>query len=1053
MVLAKQQIDVQLGLGLDTDVDPKRQVPGSLAVLENAVFDKRGRLSKRKGFRELSAAGGDAEPTNIIARQISIGSGGKLLAWGLHGVSEYSEEINDWGPAHVLEDPGTAHPVLYRVHPIPCAVETSECIGQISAEGSASATQPIVDLAVIGDFVAVAVQETSASSITRHRWISELSTRRVLHHSTEVIVGSATRFRVAQDGRYFVFLEDIDTAADEIQVKRFDTQASSVTLAATPSSTTLALSTGISNTDHLEIVSGSNGEIYFVYAEQTTNELTVDTITDGTSLANLVNSATHVVDTAIEGTILGFWNGAGLWIVFMGSLSAGARQSVATVINVSTGAVVASLNLGIVDTGASDRLVNGGIGGRRVTGAGHQNHTVLTRTVDELTGNTSRYVVTDRLQLAGSSLLKTQLGLVDRRLSTSQGDAPTFATWQQPQLVSAGDLFFQQALVHLAHLSVEEQGIEIWSNGANGQDPFNQQYFEPCAVVGVPAAKPQTAANSRTWRITDDADAREKILSAHAYTTEIFTINGNKRRSYGVRLVVTEVNPLEAFSRDEAQNVVYLAGGVLRLHDTSLTTAVPHESLEVFFLADSTGTVQYRVSHEAWDAHGNVHRGPTSGPRIAAAAPEDVSYPRPVWADFGRGWQARLVSYRTEQNGTVFHIDLIAQLFQSALANFGTTDANLPAAPLLASQRPGLEPIHVLGAKSIRVWNGRMWVAQGVLSGSLLPSKLLQSGRGAEFAGELEIRLDEGGDVRALAATSGVLLVFQRNRVLAIAGDGPDDNGANGAFSHPQIVLEGVGCEDPSSVIETPTGVFFRSDQGIRLLQGSSLAAGQNGEVGREVDEIVRGRTVLGSTVLEDRTLVLFSLEPASRSTAGDILAYDYSRGQWSRWVFPAGVTPGALAVFQDRVTFVDYTSNEVWIEKADGESGSFFDGGGVNDPVRLKLQTGWISLAGIAGYQRVRRVTVEGEVRSEDASPQVDVDVTIEADTSVSPHVRLWDDLAVGDVALQTHVRDQKSSRVRITVQDSCSAADDEGFIVQGVQLEVGVKAGQTRVAGSLKR
>ena len=64
MTLVKQTIDIPFGQGIDTATDERNVLPGKLLTLENGVFDKLGRVSKRPGLvDETPSPVGLAAPT------------------------------------------------------------------------------------------------------------------------------------------------------------------------------------------------------------------------------------------------------------------------------------------------------------------------------------------------------------------------------------------------------------------------------------------------------------------------------------------------------------------------------------------------------------------------------------------------------------------------------------------------------------------------------------------------------------------------------------------------------------------------------------------------------------------------------------------------------------------------------------------------------------------------------------------------------------------------------------------------------------------------------
>jgi len=76
------------------------------------------------------------------------------------------------------------------------------------------------------------------------------------------------------------------------------------------------------------------------------------------------------------------------------------------------------------------------------------------------------------------------------------------------------------------------------------------------------------------------------------------------------------------------------------------------------------------------------------------------------------------------------------------------------------------------------------------------------------------------GDIIALASMDGVLVVFKKDAVFLVDGDGPPDNGGNGTeFSPPRRIQAEHGCIDARTLVSTPIGLMYRSAHGIELLE------------------------------------------------------------------------------------------------------------------------------------------------------------------------------------------------------------------------------------------
>ena len=83
MPLAFQPFEV-IFRGLGEHSDPKTQLPGTLEVCENAVFTKRGRISKRRGYGLVPVdddiEGNAIDPSNLLVNAASLH--GELVVFG-----------------------------------------------------------------------------------------------------------------------------------------------------------------------------------------------------------------------------------------------------------------------------------------------------------------------------------------------------------------------------------------------------------------------------------------------------------------------------------------------------------------------------------------------------------------------------------------------------------------------------------------------------------------------------------------------------------------------------------------------------------------------------------------------------------------------------------------------------------------------------------------------------------------------------------------------------------------------------------------------------------
>lgn len=187
------------------------------------------------------------------------------------------------------------------------------------------------------------------------------------------------------------------------------------------------------------------------------------------------------------------------------------------------------------------------------------------------------------------------------------------------------------------------------------------------------------------------------------------------------------------------------------------------------------------------------------------------------------------------------------------------------------------------------------------------------------------------GPATALSAMDDKLIVFKKNAIYYMTGDGPDNTGANSDFSNFIFITSTVGCANPQSIVFIPNGLMFQSDKGIWLL-GRDLSTNY---IGAPV-EAFNGQTVLSAITIPGTNQVRFTL------SGGVTLIYDYYYNQWGTF---SNVPAISSVVYNGLHTYLNALGG-VYQENP----GSYLDGA---SPVLISLTTAWLQLAGLRGYQR----------------------------------------------------------------------------------------------------
>ena len=228
-----------------------------------------------------------------------------------------------------------------------------------------------------------------------------------------------------------------------------------------------------------------------------------------------------------------------------------------------------------------------------------------------------------------------------------------------------------------------------------------------------------------------------------------------------------------------------------------------------------------------------------------------------------------------------------------------------------------------------------------------------------EYSNDLRVTVPpDGGRILAMISYLDKLFIFKERRIYATHGNGLDGAGNGTGYATPYLITDSIGLKkvdvtgglpNSSSLVRTPIGVMFQSDQGILLLdQGLKLRP-----IGDRVSYFTDQSTyyISSSNVLPGRNLVIFTAADVLGGTDW-ALVYDYVQDQWS--TYSAYECPDAVEAYG--VLYMK-RSSLVRVEN----TGSYVDDPG-DVQVPLRIVTGWFSFAQPGGYQRIRDMHVLGQ-------------------------------------------------------------------------------------------
>lgn len=202
------------------------------------------------------------------------------------------------------------------------------------------------------------------------------------------------------------------------------------------------------------------------------------------------------------------------------------------------------------------------------------------------------------------------------------------------------------------------------------------------------------------------------------------------------------------------------------------------------------------------------------------------------------------------------------------------------------------------------------------------------------------------GFLKCLAPMDDKLILFKPDALYYINGSGPDNTGANSQYSQPTFIAGTVGCSNQQSIVFIPNGLMFQSGKGIWLLDRNLNTQ----YIGAPVEDVTLVSQVISSVSIPETNQVRFNMDN------GTTLMYDYFYQQWG--TFTTGIPAVSSCIYKGLHTYL--TSGELVLQES---SGQYLDNG---NPVLQAFTTNWIKGSGNdIGYQRLYFMFLLGTYKS----------------------------------------------------------------------------------------
>lgn len=997
MPLQKQNLNINFAQGLDTKTDPNQVQPGKFLSLENTLFSKGGLLQKRNGNVELASLP-DSTYKFITTFSNNLTAIGTSLA-------AYSGASSSWITK------GTIAPIQ---------LETLSLI-------RTSTNQSQVDAVVASNHLVCTVfTETSPSTAYKYAIADSITGQNIVAPTALATPSESPRVFVL--GNYFIILW---SETGSTTLKYISIPLNNVT---SPSSaTTLVSNYAIGGTQLAFDGYVSNNNLYVAY-----------NATDGGGAIRMTYLNSFLVrQTGATGTNVA--NTKTCDMISVTASSTGPTIWVSFYKTAGTTGYTLAVDAQLTSVLAATQFVAAG--------------TLLNITSTAVASTVTIFYELSTVYSYGASL---PTNVITKRTCTTAavlGTATTVA--RSVGLASKAFLLSGTAYMLAAYSSAYQPSYFLIDSSGNVVSKVAYSNGGGYLTLGLPSVTVTSNVVQIGYLIKDLLIAANKT-QAPLSTTPVFT-------QTGINLVSFDFTT-DGLNSSEIGKNLHLSGGILWTYDgyqiveqgfnfypdnVIVTTATGAGSI-------AAGTYYYQAIYEWTDNQGNVHR---SAPSLAvsqvtttASSTNTIKIPT-LRLTYKTSNPIKIVLYRWSlAQQTYYQVTSLTSPTLNSLSADSVTitdtlaDASIVGNSILYTTGGVVENIGAPATKVSTLFKSRLFLVDAEDQNLLWYSKQVIESTPVEMSDLLTLFVaptvsaqGDTGPITALSAMDDKLIIFKKNAIYYLTGNGPDNTGANNDFSEPTFITSTVGCDNQNSIVFMPQGLMFQSDKGIWLL-GRDLSTTY---IGASV-EAFNSSEVLSALSIPGTNQVRFTLD------TGERLMFDYYYSQWGTFTGAPGISS---TLFQSLDTFIDSYG------RAFQESvGSYLDG---SRPVLMSFLTGSFNMAGLQGYERAYFFYLLASYISPhkiQVSVLYDYNPTAEQVSVISPdnfNGTYGDDPLYGSSAAyggnpskeqwRVFLARQKCQSFSIQINEiydsSFGVQAGAGFTMSGINLVVGLKSGYPRL------
>ncbi len=898
-MLNKQGLSINFAQGLDTKSDPFQVSAGKFLTLQNSVFDKTGRLTKRNGFGALTAL---PDSSSLFLTTFN----GSLTAIGT-SLNAYSDASDTW------TDKGDLLPISLATLPlIRSNLNQSQADSAVSSNG----------------LVCTVYTDNPAGGASYKYVVADVTTGQNIVSPTVIPVASGTVTgspRVFVLGNYFIILfTNVITATSHLQYIAVN--------ASNPTQVT------------------ANTDIASAYISATT--LSFDGFVANNNLYIAYNTTTG--GQSIKVTYLSTTLGAPVAAVTFAGRIATVMSVTADITTPSDPIIYASFYDSAGSTGytlAVDKNLNTILA---------PTQTISALTLVNLTSSAVNGVCTIFYETTNSyaSPISLPSNFISYRTIAQAGTLGT-ATVLKRSVGLASKAFIVDDVAYLlsVYSSAYQPTYFLLDGSGNIISKLAYGNAGPYRTAGLPGVSILEGVAQIAYLMKDLVQAANKQQNPTS-ATPVYSQTGINLIKFTMstsRLSVAEIG-----------SDLHISGGYLAMYDGYLP--VEHS----FFLypdsvtltgsaAGGTMTAQqyfYQVTYEWSDNQGNIFRSAPSLPKTitTTGATSSVTLSIPTLRlTYKTANPVKIVVYRwSAANQTYYQVTSIAAptLNNTAVDSIDFVDI-LPDSSILGNNilyTTGgiIENIAAPATNLTALFNNRLFLVDAENPNLLWFSKQVIEATPVEMSDLLTIYVapttsaqGSTGPIKALSAMDDKLILFKKNAIYYINGQGPDNTGANSQYSDATFITSTVGCSNQQSIVFIPSGLMFQSDKGIWLLDRSLNTQ----YIGAAVEAYTLTATVNSAVNVPGTNQVRFTLD------SGITLMYDYYFQQWGTFT---NVPAVSSTIYGGKHTYI----NSLGLAYQEA-SGSYLDG---STPVLMAFTTSWINAAGLQGYERFYQLYLLGQ-------------------------------------------------------------------------------------------